>query len=276
MQLLLKLTILITLSSTFATNTNALADSTIVVASSAKAGTRASTLSYEAHDGDTITGFIMQSEDVQDDAPIAFLLHGMETHSFHWIADGFPTYGGKVTQYLLEQGYRVIALDARHHGYRKDGSSPDSMLFKAKFGMTSDYYEMIENTVKDYEFVLKRALDRFKDTKHVVAVGYSMGAQQAIMLAANNSEVTHLVTMVPPHTGYLEQVSPVKFAPKIKAEWLLFSAKEDEYSDEDETQELLDAITATKVHHIVKNSGHILPKDYVTDIQSWLVEKKVH
>lgn len=242
----------------------------LFMAKSVMAGSLASILHWESPvDKKPITGFIMQDESVKEDAPVAFLLHGMNTHSFHWIADGGPTYGGKVTQMLLNKGYRVIALDARAHGHRKYNDSAETRLTKAKFGFKSGYYDMIQNTVKDYEFALKKVKDKFKQTSHMVAIGYSMGAQMAIMFSAQNPEVNHLITMVPPHTGGMKDVSPVEFAPKVKANWLLFLAKEDEYNDTDENEEIAMAIKS-KLTRIDYDSGHILPQGYIDHIEKWI------
>ena len=241
-----------------------------VFANVVNAASLASILHWESPvDKRTITGFIMQDESVPEDAPVAFLFHGMNTHSFHWIADGAPTYGGKVTQMLLEKGYRVIALDARAHGHRKYDDSAETRLTKAKFGFRTGYYDMIQNTVKDYEFALEKVKDKFKKTSHMIAIGYSMGAQMAIMFSANNPEVNNLVTMVPPHTGSMDEVSPVEFAPKVKANWLLFLAKDDEYNDTDENEEIAMAIKS-KLTRIDYDSGHILPQSYIEHIEKWI------
>jgi len=236
----------------------------------AYAGTRASPVSYKTHDGREMRGFIMQKEDVADDAPVAFLLHGMKAHMFHWIADGFPMYGGSLSDMLVEKGYRVIALDARIHGYTRKEGNPERALTKASLGMTSDYYSMIKDTVKDYEFILKDRLPKnFKNTRHVLVVGYSMGAQMGIMLAAENPEVTHLVTLVPPHTGRHKSVSPEEHAPKVKAKWLLITASDDEYASAKENDALEAAIT-TDYERFEFESEHVLPPEYVAKVEEWV------
>ena len=241
-----------------------------LVAAEAFAGTRASPVNYETHDGKTMHGFIMQNEDVPADAPIAILMHGMKTHMFHWLASSGPMYGEGLLRSFLDKGYRVLALDARIHGYARKEGNPETALTKAKFGMTGDYYSMIEDSVRDYEFVLGRIKNNFEDARHIVAVGYSMGAQMAIMLAARNPEITHLVTMVPPHTGRLKQVSPVEFAPQVKVKnWLLLMADQDDYNEPEENDQIEAAIT-TKYTRVNFDSGHILPKHYVDVVGDWI------
>ena len=234
------------------------------------ADVRSMSLNWESPvDKRPITGFLLQEEALPKDAPVALLLHAMNTDSYHWIADGAPTYGGKITDVLLKSGYRVLALDARAHGHRKYGDSAEERMNKANNGEPKAYYEMIKNTVNDYEFLLQKVGRNFAEAKHIVAVGYSMGAQMAIMLAAENPEIDHLITMVPPHAGDVMDVSPVKFAPKVRAKWLLFLAGKDEYSKPEENEEIAAAIKIN-VTRIDYDSGHVLPKGYVNEVEKWL------
>lgn len=237
---------------------------------SANAATRISPINYETHDDKVMRGFIMQNEKTAKDAPIAILIHGMQTNFFHWFASAGPMYGQQLSQSFLDKGYRVVALDARWHGYTRKEGSPDKAITKAKLGLTNDYYSMIQNSVKDYEYVLSRLLKTFKESKHIVAVGYSMGAQMAIMLAANNPEITHLITMVPPHTGKLKEVSPVEFSKKVKVQdWLLLMANEDDYNSSEENDEI-EAAIASKYKRVNFESGHVLPQNYVDVVSDWV------
>jgi len=240
----------------------------------ANSATRVSPINYDTHDGKVMRGFIMQNEKTSKDAPIAILMHGMKTHFFHWFASSGPMYGQQLAQSFLDKGYRVVALDARWHGYTRKEGSPDTALTKAKLGFTGDYYAMIKNSVKDYEYVLGRLSKNFKEARHIVAVGYSMGAQMAIMLAANNPEITHLITMVPPHTGSLKEVSTVEFAKKAKVEnWLLLMANEDDYSSPEENDEIEKAITSS-YKRVDFEGGHVLPKAYVDVVSNWVSKLK--
>lgn len=247
-----------------------LALSLLLTAFQSYAGTRISPINYETHDNKVMKGFIIQNEETAEDAPVAFLMHGMKTHMFHWLASSGPMYGAQLTQTFLDKGYRVIALDARIHGYARKEGDPETALTKAKFGLTGDYYSMILDSVKDYEFVLDRVKKRFDKTRHIVAVGYSMGAQMAIMFSARNPDVTHLVTMVPPHTGLLKKVSPVEFAPKVHAkDWLLIMANQDDYTDPEENDEI-EAAIKTKFTRVNFEGGHVLPLDYVNTVSQWV------
>jgi predicted alpha/beta-fold hydrolase len=76
-------------------------------------------LTFEASDGNRITGFIYQKRQTPEEAPLAFLMHGLTGSSLHWLAPGNLSYGDQITAYLVNSGYRVIALDARAHGVRK-------------------------------------------------------------------------------------------------------------------------------------------------------------
>lgn len=234
------------------------------------ANTQSSSLNWISPiDNRQITGLLLQKEALPKDAPVAILLHAMNTHTYHWLATGAPTYGGQITDFLLDKGYRIIALDARAHGHRKYEDSAEARMDKANNGEPESYLEMIEGTVKDYEFALTKIEKNFADAKHIVAIGYSMGAQMAIMLAAKNPQIDHLITMVPPHAGNVSIVSPVTFAPKVKAKWLLLLANKDEYSTARENNEIADAISAPH-QRIDFDSGHVLPETYVFTVKQWL------
>lgn len=242
----------------------------VLLVKSVSADTKTYSLNWESPvDKRSISGFLIQKESLPKDAPVAFLLHAMNTHSYHWIAEGAPTYGGKITNMLLDKGYRVVALDARAHGHRKYDDSAEDRLNKANNGDKSGYYDMIKNTVKDYEFALQKIKKNFKEAKHMLAVGYSMGGQMAIMLTAQNPEINHLITMVPPHAGDVEDVASVKFAPDVKAKWLLFLANKDEYSPPEENKEITAAIKSD-VTVIDYDSGHVLPKGYIKEVEKWI------
>ena len=242
----------------------------LLLASSVNAEVRSMSLNWESPiDKRPITGFLMQGDSLPADAPVAILLHAMNTDLYHWIADGVPTYGGKITQLLLDKGYRVVALDARAHGHRKYGLSAEERMNSANNGDQDAYYEMIQNTVKDYEFVLRKINRNFSKAKHTLAVGYSMGGQMAIMLAAQNPQIDHLITMVPPHAGNVKDVSPVLFAPKVNAKWLLFLANKDEYSTPEENKEIA-AVAKGDVTLIKYDSGHVLPPSYIDEVTNWV------
>jgi pimeloyl-ACP methyl ester carboxylesterase len=237
---------------------------------SASAQTNIQQLALEAHDGDRITGFIYQNRKTAKDAPIAILLHGLMGSSLHWLADNNLSYGDDVTALLIKKGFRVVALDARAHGARKNGDKPIQRVKKARAGNPEAYIDMIENTVTDYNTLIKRLVERnFKETRDILVIGYSMGAQMSILLAAENDQITHLITMVPPAVKNVPKVSPLNYADKVTASWLLMTAEKDEYSKPKDNSALLNAVKSELTHKEFE-SGHVLPKEYVESIEKWI------
>ena len=226
-------------------------------------------LGYDAPDGNRVTGFIYQSKDTAEDAPLAVLMHGMMGSSLYWLAADNFAHGDDVAAILLARGYRIVALDARAHGARSGDKKPMALVKAARKGDTVAYQEMINDTVGDYKLLLDRVLKSFKGSKHVLVVGYSMGAQMGTLLAAQDKRVTHLATMVPPAVRNVPEVSPIKFAPDVQVPWLLLTAAKDEYSTNEQNAELIAVAGQTPIN-VSFDSGHALPQSYVAAIENWL------
>lgn len=235
----------------------------------ASAETQMQALVLEAHDGARITGFLYQKRGTPKDAPIAVMMHGLTGSSLHWVADGFPSYGGQLTDWFAGQGYRVVALDARAHGVRKEGASPIERVMAARKGEPAAYQAMIENTAKDYGTLLAKMREKFPTAPRIVAVGYSMGAQMAVLTASANDEVTHIVTMVPPHVGNVPAVAPFSHAEKVTVPWLLLTANKDQFANADQNAALA-KLGSGPVEHRTFDSGHVLPVDYMEAVQQWV------
>lgn len=242
------------------------------LAAAASAQTQIRQLGYDAPDGARITGFMMQkSRDIPDTAPIAVLMHGLTGSSVNWLAPGTHFSGDDVVALLLDRGYRIYALDARAHGGRRDGLSPIERVKQARAGDPASYQAMIEDTISDYRFLMDRIAERHPDARQVVAVGYSMGAQMATLLSAQDPRISHLVTMVPPAVQNVPAVAPITHAAKVEAHWLLLTANKDRFATPDQNRALADA--AAGVKHLTFASGHMLPAIYVSEIGVWLQEQ---
>lgn len=240
----------------------------LLLAPAVKAGTRMEALVLDARDGERINGFVYQSEKTPKGAPIALLMHGLTGNSLHWIADGFPSYGGKLSDMLIEKGYRIVAIDARAHGVRKNKLSPIDRVMNARKGEPAAYRAMIENTIADYNSVIAKLQENFPDTKRIIAIGYSMGAQMAVLLAAQNDAVTHIITMVPPYVGNVPMVAPVTYAGGVKVPWLLLTANKDQFSTPEQNAKLA-AAASVPVDHKTYRSGHVLPVEYLVEVETW-------
>ncbi|WP_286829882.1 MULTISPECIES: alpha/beta hydrolase family protein [Kordiimonas] len=224
---------------------------------------------YDAPDGNRITGFIYQAQDTPKDAPLAVLMHGLMGSSLYWLADDNRMQGDDVSADLIARGYRVLALDARHHGARIVDVKPIEHVLKARKGDSAAYEAMILKTVDDYQFALDKVLAKYADTQRVLVVGYSMGAQTGVLLAARDPRVTHLVTMVPPAVRNVPAVSPLTFAPKVTVPWFLLMAEKDQYSTPEQNTELV-AAAGRAPETRTFDSKHVLPASYVSAVEAWL------
>jgi dienelactone hydrolase len=117
--------------------------------------------------------------------------------------------------------------------------------------------------------VTQLAAGKFKEAKRRVVVGYSMGAQMAILLSARNTHISHLITMVPPAVKNVLAVSPSEFAEKVTVPWLLILASEDQFSTAEDNQILIRK-APTSMEHKTFDSGHLLPSEYVIEVTNWI------
>ena len=233
------------------------------------AQTRAQQLAIEAPDGARITGFLLQDAKAEKDAPLAILMHAMAGSSLHWLAKGNVSGGDDISASLVKRGYRVVGLDARSHGVRKDDIHPMKRLEDLRANRPDPYLAMINGTMSDYDVLLKDVKGRFGKPRHVMVIGYSMGAQMAVLFAAKHAEVTHVVTMVPPAVASAPSVAPVNHARKVKADWLLLTASRDEFATKADNEALAGAAGGT-LTHVVYDSPHMLPAHYVDTVIDWV------
>lgn len=238
---------------------------------SALAHTRVQPLVLEAGDGNRITGFVLQDASTPKDAPLAILMHGMTGSSLHWLTKDNATGGDDISSDLVRRGYRVVALDARSHGVRKDDTSPIQRLESHRAGQSEAYLAMITDTLSDYDALLEEMKTHYGQPRQVVVMGYSMGAQMAVLFAAKHQEISHIVTMVPPAATSAPSVAPVNHAPKVKADWLLLTATRDQFADKADNDALADA-AGGKLHRVDYDSGHMLPQHYVDAVIDWMAK----
>lgn len=241
----------------------------ILGSASVSAQTNIQQLALEAPDGNRITGFIYQNIKTEKDAPLAILMHGMTGSSLGWLAHDHGAYTDLITKDLVEKGYRVVALDARSHGARKDDMKPLERLKNLRSGKPEPYLAMIKGTLNDYDVLLAKVKSKFGPPKHILAAGYSMGAQMAVLFAAKHKEVTHIVTMVPPAAQSAKVVAPINHASKVRAQWLLITASKDQFSSKADN-DALEKAGGEKLTRVEFDSKHRLPRGYVDAVIDWI------
>lgn len=213
--------------------------------------------------------------------PVMIGMHAMgRSHLRWWQQDisGRPTIEQthRITQMALQQGYAVVAIDARGHGQRRHPGQPAlaqrAMRDMHWFGRRQAYEQMIVDTVRDHRVLLDwLATQRHLDASRIQAAGYSMGAQGALLLAGLDDRVKAVAAMVPPHLGdNVAVVAPIHLIEGLQGKrvWLL-TGDEDDHASAKQNQALFDAIPSQDKKHLRFESGHLLPTDYVETLPDW-------
>lgn len=183
----------------------------------------------------------------------------------------------RLAELALQQGYVVMALDAREHGERKNADKPlpprELLRNLHWWGEREPYERLIVDTVKDWRVLLDWVVQQPQfDRRNIRAAGYSMGAQMALLLAGTDGRVSAVAAMVPPGlTNRVAVVAPLNVAPRLAASrvWLL-TADDDDHASVDENAALFAALAGVDKQHLRFAGGHLLPADYVERLLPWL------
>jgi len=214
--------------------------------------------------------------------PVLLALHAMgRTHWRWWQAE----FKGRATvesthllaERALQSGYAILALDARGHGERKDPDRPliarELLTDLRVWGKREPYERLVVDTVKDYRVVMDWVEQQPQfDAAQIRAVGYSMGAQMALLLAGIDSRVGSVAAMVPPHLdNKVAAVSPYTVASRLASVevWLL-TAGDDEYAAQSDNAALFASLPGANHQHLIFPGGHVLPAAYVDRLRPWL------
>jgi dienelactone hydrolase len=235
-------------------------------------------ISYKSFDGDQVNGQISYPKSNSDKHPVLIALHAMgRSYPRWWNAEinGSPTItqANKITQMAHKNGYAVVALDARYHGSRKLADKPLQLIMgKMKSGDPELYLDMVQNSIRDYKMLLNWVTEQpqFKGMP-IHVVGYSMGAQMSLLLAAADERIEKMMIIVPPNVDEkMEYVSPINAAQFIKHQnVLLLSSNQDQYSSQSEFSELFNAMPTKSKLQIVYDADHILPANYPEVLTFW-------
>ncbi len=249
----------------------------------------ASDLRMPSFDGVVAPGRIVYPADPAQHAaprPVLLAMHAMGRTHWRWSQaefNGRPTIENthRITELALQQGYVVIAIDARDHGDRTGSTKPlrarELLRNMHWWGEREPYERMIVDTVKDWRVLLDWLTQQAQfDSSNIRAVGYSMGAQMALLLAGNDARVSAVAAMVPPGlTNRVAVVAPLNVAPKLAAThvWLL-TADDDEHASVRENAALFAALPGAGAgnRHLRFPGGHLLPAEYAECLQPWFTD----
>lgn len=233
-------------------------------------------ISFQSADGETVNGVLAMPAEPLQPARLAFALHAMGRTHEDWWNDDNPTLGWSITASLREQGYAVLALDARRHGNReRDDVGIRQILERAHTGAARRYQDMIIGTVRDYRTALVWANSQDDlATDEMVAVGYSMGAQMALLLASFEPNVRNVLAMVPPYVKQMASpVAPRNHVGSIgSARILMIGASNDPFSSNAQYEQVFASIATPKKRIVMFEGGHVLPSDYLDTALGFLAD----
>ncbi|MCG8433366.1 MAG: alpha/beta fold hydrolase [Gammaproteobacteria bacterium] len=234
-------------------------------------------IEFQSDDGHQVNGMLAMPAERFSIAKLAVALHPMGADQSVWLRDGKPMFGGDITDHLRRRGYAVLTLDARWHGERKiEGIGPRQILSIAHSDNPRAYHQLIANTVRDYRLALAWAGKQSNlDASKVLALGYSMGAQMSLLLAAMEPNITAVLAMVPPYVGRAHSpVAPRNHVGRItEASVQLIAGRRDPYSSFEQTQQVFDAIASPAKDLAFLDSEHLLPETYVATALAFIDEK---
>lgn len=238
---------------------------------------------YQSFDGVTVNGQISYPLDPKAiQSPVSVLIgaHAMGRSHIRWWQDHFKTsetfeQTDKITAMALAKGYAVVAIDARHHGLRKDPalSVVDIINNLHWWGEREPYENMLVDTVRDHRVLLDWLEQQpMLDKNNIKLVGYSMGAQVSLLLAGVDSRIQSVAAIVPPYMNDTTAVvAPLNVMAGLADNQVwLFTADDDEYASIKQNQQLFDALPNPDKKLFRFDSGHLLPADYLTQLEPWL------
>jgi cephalosporin-C deacetylase-like acetyl esterase len=238
---------------------------------------------YQSFDGVTVNGRISYPQDpktIQSPVPVLIGAHAMGRSQIRWWQDSFKDRAtfeqtDKITAMALAKGYAVVAIDARHHGLRKDPnlSIVDIIDNLHWWGEREPYEAMLVDTVRDHRVLLDWLVRQPQlDKNNIKLAGYSMGAQISLLLAGVDSRIHSVAAIVPPHMNSTTAVvAPLNVMAGLADNQVwLFTADDDEYASIKQNQQLFDALPNADKKLFRFDSGHLLPADYVTKLEPWL------
>jgi dienelactone hydrolase len=235
---------------------------------------------------DRVPGYLAIPKTGKKPCPVVFLLHGLSGSKIDWWVDTWKINQNMVTNGLLDAGYAILSLDAQFHGERMFANGYES---PGIFALEREQYNRLRNLVIQSSVEYLRVLDFLGsrgdiDTTRVGIAGYSMGGMMTHALFALDRRFDVAVSCVggnfrhnpmhPASTVPLQNpvylISPIHFSPRIvDRPILLLMARQDNFFDAPQSQQVFDLIRSPEKKIIWYDSGHLLPKGWETEVVNW-------
>ena len=234
---------------------------------------------FLADDDAAVTGTLAMPADSVESAPLALAIHPMGMDISVWQSSENPIAAGRLADYMRDSGYAVLALDARLHGARQvENIGPREIIGFARGDNPVPYTQMIIDSVRDYRLALRWAQgEPHLQAQKILVVGYSMGAQMALLLASADPSVSAVLAMVPPYVSRpASPAAPRNHVIRIdRARVLMMAARNDPYSTPEQNRQVFDTIATTSKQLLWFDSEHVLPLDYLQHALGFIASTQV-
>lgn len=207
--------------------------------------------------------------------PCMVLLHAGAGAKDDWWSDEGLIRGLSLSTDLLKSGIAIMALDAEAHGERSIASdfiSIRKIWFEDK--LTYKLSELWVQSTKDYRQAIDYLLTRKEiDSSRVGLMGYSMGGAMASYLCTHTPQIKLAVmcSVIPFVKSISSSIYPLNFAPRIpNIPILILSGNKDELFSVESIKEFEGLIKSTQKKLVLYDSGHLLPREYLTEAGQWV------
>lgn len=202
-----------------------------------------SKVEFKTSDGYIIKGNLYKPSLKTKDAkkPVVLLLHMLGRTK--------DTYNPLVPK-LIENGYYVLAIDFRGHG---ESTSLVDGTKKSYQSFSDSDWRKITNDI-DAALVFLSSQGSSIDINKCAVVGASIGANSAIITAANHTDAIKVVVALSPGMDF-RSLQPGNYITKAKAPILLVAAKDDGYSA-DSVSQLNNMAKSLSTVEIYQSGGH--------------------
>jgi predicted esterase len=226
-----------------------------------------------------------------------FLLHGLGDTKDDWVYPSEPYLDWSrnttsIKDSLITLGYNLLIPDAKYHGersYELNFRSPQSLppIISKNENDCILFENLMTSTVKDLRIIMDYIENsNLKNDQSFSVIGYSMGANIAIILSVVDERISSVVACVPPINHPAKEIesfdwsekviqgqidiTPIKYAKLQSSPIILLMGKKDYFYTEKEVTSFFENISTKDKELKYFDSGHILPNDYKIDAIKWI------
>jgi dienelactone hydrolase len=166
-------------------------------------GIQTQRITFQSTAGDLVTALLQRPVALGDQGyPAMIFLHGGGARGKG------SRYNVRVTQLAAKAGLAVLSIDMQHFGERNTGlleTFSESEKHERLYNQESTYLDWVVQTVKDvgraYDYLIQ---ERGADSSRVALMGFSRGAQAAIVSGGADSRLAAVIVLFGGHFDLLE------------------------------------------------------------------------